>query len=265
LRGGASVLTSLVHADALLAIPASRDAVGAGAEVQVELLRPMAQSEGALLLAGVPDRALDLLALAFGDGDGDGGRGAARVAFCEMAPEEAVALVRAGMCHAAAIAVSAGLPRLDDGGELVALRLAESEVVLAVGANRPCPTSPNDLLRPGTRVVVGPHATPARRVLDEVLTKAGPGAWDIIEVRSDAAALATVAAGRADCAASTLAAARRAGFTTIPLGRAALDLVIHRARSDGDPAVRALLETLRSPSLAAVLETAGYDVRGIAR
>lgn len=87
----------------------------------------------------------------------------------------------------------------------------------------------------------------------------GACACEIAEVRSDAAALATVAGGRANCAASTLPAARRAGLTTIRLGRAALDLVIHRPAGDGDPSVRALLDTLRSPSLAAALRTAGYD------
>jgi len=257
LRGGASVLTSLVHADALISISAERDALPAGAAVQAELLRPTARLDGALLLAGAPDRALDLLALAVADADG---RGTARVAFCEMAPEEAVALVRDGLCHAAAVAVSAGAPVIDDGGgRLFAVRLAECEVALAVAADERRPATPNDLLRPGERVVVGPHGTPARRVLEDAVRETGACACEIAEVRSDAAALATVAGGHADCAASTLPAARRAGLTTIPFGRAALDLVIHRGLGDGDPAVRALLDTLRSPSLAAALQTAGYD------
>jgi putative molybdopterin biosynthesis protein len=214
LRRGAGVLSSLAHADALVAVPAGRDGLPAGAPVRAELLRPAACPGGSVLVAGAPDRALDVLALALG--------GAARLAFCEMAPEEAVALVRDGGCHAAAFSG----PLDDPGGRLQAVRLAEVEVVLAG----------DGALGPGVRVAVGPRGTPARRVLE---ARAG----EVVEARSDAAALAAVAAGHADCAAVALAAARRAGLGTIPLGRASLDLVIRRGAADDDPAVRALLES----------------------
>jgi molybdate-binding protein len=83
-------------------------------------------------------------------------------------------------------------------------------------------------------------------------------------VRSDAAAVATVAGGYGDVAVSALPVARAVGLTTTPLGRAALDLVIHRAVAERDPALRALLETMRSRSLAAALVDAGYDSWGVA-
>jgi putative molybdopterin biosynthesis protein len=253
LRGGASVLTSLAHADALLAIAPEHDALPAGAVVRAELLRPAADLDAALLVAGVPDRALDLLALAVADADS--GRGTARIAFCQMASEEAVALVRDGLCHAAAVAGAAGSPPIDDGGgRLVAVRLAECDVVLAVAAGEPHPSTPNDLLRPGLRVVVGPHGTLARPLLEAA-------ACEIAEVRSDAAAVAAVAGGHADCAAIALPAARIAGLGTLPLGRSAVDLVIGRSPAgDGDPAVSAVLEVLRSSWLARALEADGYDV-----
>jgi putative molybdopterin biosynthesis protein len=259
LRGGASVLTSLAHADALLAIAPEHDALPAGAVVQAELLRPAADLDAALLIAGVPDRALDLLALAVANADS--GRGTARVAFCQMAPDEAVELVRDGLCHAAVVAGGAGSRPIDDDGcgRLVAVRLAECDVVLAVAADELHPSTPNDPLRPGLRVVVGPHGTLARPLLEEA-------ACEIAEVRSDAAAVAAVAAGHADCAAIALPAARIAGLATMSLGRSAVDLVIRRgAAGDGDEAVSAVLEVLRSEWLARALEADGYDVvaRGV--
>jgi putative molybdopterin biosynthesis protein len=254
LRGGASVLTSLVQADALLTIPAERDGLPAAAAVEPELLRAGRDLGGALLLAGAPDLALALLALAIADT----GRGTTRVAFCEMAPEDAVALVRDGLCHAAVVAGSGGTSPIErTSGPLISARLAECEVVLAVAADNGC-AAPGDLLRPGASVVVGPPGTPARRVLEDALRALGALACEVTGARSDAAALATVAGGYAVCAASTAPAASRAGLDTIPLGRARLDLVIHRAVSKRDPALRSLLDMLRSRSLAATLKQAGY-------
>jgi molybdate-binding protein len=180
-----------------------------------------------------------------------------------MAPEEAVALVRDGLCHAAVVAGSGGASPIErTSGPLISARLAECEVVLAVAADRG--RAPADLLRRGARVVVGPHGTPARRVLEDALRALGAPACELTEVRSDAAALATVAGGYAVCAASAAPPARRAALNAIPLGRARLDLVIHRAVSKRDPALRALLDALRSRTLAAILKQAGYTPGDVA-
>jgi molybdate-binding protein len=182
-----------------------------------------------------------------------------------MAPGEAVELVREGLCHAAAVAGTVGAPPIEDAGaRLVGVRLAECDMYLATGDGCAAPATPDDVLRRGIRVAVGPQGTPARRVLDDAVRASG-AACEISEMRSDAAAVAAVAQGHADCAVSARPAALRAGLTTLALGRAAFDLVIHRAPGDDDPAVRALLDGLRSPSLALALEADGYDAGGIAR
>jgi molybdate-binding protein len=57
---------------------------------------------------------------------------------------------------------------------------------------------------------------------------------------------------------STVPAACRAGLDVTPLGRGAVDLLIHRGVAVRDPLVRALLQTVRSRSLAIALEAVGY-------
>jgi hypothetical protein len=231
--------------------------------VETRLLRSSVDLDDMLLLAGTPDLALDLLSLAIAQ-TGDW-CDKTRVAFCEMAADDAVALVRDGLCHAAAISGTM-CPSADEISDqaLMATRLAECEVALAFRGERPGARAPGDLLRPGARVAVGPHGTPARRVFENAERPLCTSGCEIVEMRSDAAALATVAIGYADCAASTAAAARRLGLATIPLGHACLDLVTHRAVGERDPAIRVLLDTLRSPSLAAAFRRAGYAAGGVA-
>jgi putative molybdopterin biosynthesis protein len=261
LRRGASVLTSLARADGLLAIPPEYETVRAGTAVRPELLRPGAPLDLAVLVAGAPDRALDLLALAVAGGPA-GERGA-RVAFCEMPSDDALALVGDGLCHAAAVAGRASVPPVDAGaGGHRVVRLAECDVAIAVAPGARPPARPCELLDGGGRFLAGPRGTPARHVLDETLDAIGADASAITEVRSDAAAVAAVAGGHADGAVITLPAARRAGLATLPLGRAALDLVIHRDVAGRDPAVRALLDALQSAWLRSTLELDGYDTGG---
>jgi putative molybdopterin biosynthesis protein len=255
LRGGASVLSSLVQADALLPIPEDRDAIAALTPVDVELLPGASERGAALLLAGAPDRALELLALAFAEAQ----ERHARIAFCELAPAEAVALVRAGMCHAAAIHRVGGA--LGGDGQLRRVPFAACSVGLATASERHADPDPLRLLRGRVRVAAGPYGTPARQVLNDVARGLDSPAFEIVEVRSDAAALETVAMGYADCAVSAVPAATHAGLATSPLGHASLDLVIDGGAAERDPMLRVLLATLRSRQLEMALERAGYELR----
>jgi hypothetical protein len=167
------------------------------------------------------------------------------VAFCELATTEAAAMVREGMCHAAAVAhgtseSTAEIP------PLIAVRLAECDVGLSVASFSAPPTGPQELLLSGVRVAVGPAGSPGRRVLDEQLDAIGPSLCEILETRSDAASLATLVGGYADCAIATIPAARRAGLRPARLGRSAIDLMLHRDVAKRDPAVDGLLATIRS-------------------
>ncbi|HIE51738.1 MAG TPA: molybdopterin biosynthesis protein, partial [Armatimonadetes bacterium] len=62
LARGAGVLSSVVRADGFVRIPTASEGVEAGEPVSIELLRPLAEIEGALLAVGSHDLLLDLLA-----------------------------------------------------------------------------------------------------------------------------------------------------------------------------------------------------------
>jgi molybdate-binding protein len=183
-----------------------------------------------------------------------------------MAPAEGIALVRDGRCHAAAVAGGTRTQPVErTNGSLVTARLAECEVALAFAGDRHRRAAPTELLRSGIRLVAGPRGAPARRVFEDAARETGVCVRDIAEVRSDAAALATVACGYADVAVSALPVARRVGLTTITLGQAALDLVINRGVAERDQLLRALLDAMSSRSLAAALKGAGYGPVGVVR
>ena len=62
LQRGAGVIMSLVRADGLALIPRFSEGIDEGAEVEVELLRPLKQIEGTIVAIGSHDLTLDLLA-----------------------------------------------------------------------------------------------------------------------------------------------------------------------------------------------------------
>ncbi len=59
---GAGAVMSLVRADGLLTIPAGSEGLGAGEEIEVELLRSQSEVEATLVIIGSHDNILDLLA-----------------------------------------------------------------------------------------------------------------------------------------------------------------------------------------------------------
>ena len=245
LRRGASALSGLAHADGLVTIPPDVDALPAGAPVEVHAPGTHPPTERDLLLAGLPDRALELVLLACAQ---------KRLAatLCELAPGEALALAAAGGCHAAWIDGEHPLPSGIEGGvALHAVAERDLGVVLAPG-NPGAISSPDDLGR------------------DDVRAVAAPAGWatasaHAARVRSDDAAVAAVAGGHADGALAGMRAARAAGLDALPAGRGRIALATRPRARRRDPALAALLELLASPDLAAALEREGYEVLGGAR
>ena len=61
LRRGAGVITTMVQADGLMRIPSLTEGINAGEEMEIELLRPAAEIERAILCAGSHDLSIDIL------------------------------------------------------------------------------------------------------------------------------------------------------------------------------------------------------------
>lgn len=238
LRRGASVLSSLSLADGLITVPSDAEALGPGAPVTVEGVGKGEPARSVLMLAGSPDRALEVVALVCA------GRGV-KVARCEMAPAEALGLVAAGGCHAAWLVGPAPQARDRDG--LLIIDVAERDVGLAVASGNPLGVaSVADLWRGGVRAV------------------AGPAAWEevpshVTRMRSDEAALAAVIGRHADCAMIGLYAARAAGLETLAARRSRVALAVRHDTTQRDAALRTLLETLDGESLGTALRAEGYE------
>jgi putative molybdopterin biosynthesis protein len=250
MRGGASVLSSLAHADALLPLATGQERDAAPATVDAELLRARAQIDNVLIVAGAPDLSLELLASVVAETD----LGFARIGFCELAALEAVRLVQQGLCHAAAISNSAVGPPPHERLQLN-LRFATTDVGMAVAPGHAVPVAATELLRSRALIAVGPHGTPGRHVLEGTMPEPRV---EIVESRSEAGALAILASGYTDGAVISVPAAARGGTPTAPLGRAGLDLVVNPRAAARDPLLRMLRCVMRSRPLAVALERAGY-------
>ena len=223
LRRGASVLSALSRADGLITISPERDGLERGAPVTVEGLGRAAPTRSDLLLAGPPDRALELVALACAEQG-------LRVAHCETSTEQALALLGDGGCHAAWVSGS-----LTVRADMASVTVAERDLGVA-GA-----------IPGGARVVAGPSA-------------GGDLPEGAVRMRSDDAALSALAGGYADSAYVALPAARAAGLDTRTTEAGVPVSLVTRAHAERrDSAVKALLDAISGKSLAAALRAEGYE------
>ena len=181
------------------------------------------------------------------------------MALCEAPCAEAVALVQGGMCHAA-IRASAGRHSAPPPHGLIALPLADCDVCVVVPSERSLDVAAGDAMDVGARVAVGPQGSAARTMLDAAKGAGGASGIHLVEVRSDAAALAAAAGGAADCAAATMPAARNAGLSGAAIRRVSVALLLRRDLVARDPAARTLQAMRRSPQFRAALTEAGYAV-----
>jgi molybdate-binding protein len=160
-----------------------------------------------------------------------------------MAPGDALALVAGGGCHAAWL----DGPAPPSHTELLSLPVAERAIGIAVAPGNPL----------GVESVAGLRD-------DRVRAVAGPAAPDelpenVTRMRSDAAALAAVTGGHADCAVVSLPAARAAGVQTHATHSAPVAVAVRRDLARREPGLAALKGALADPSLAAALRAEGYE------
>ena len=151
---GAGVLTSLVRADGLLVVPAGLEGHHAGAQVQVQLLRGLAEIGRTIVAIGSHDLVLDVAASELRSADP-----LITLASSNVGSLGGLVALRDGLCHLAGshlLDPDTGqytLPYVDrllgDGPEIAVIRLAHRDQGLIVGRGNPSGiTGIEDLTRP---------------------------------------------------------------------------------------------------------------------
>ena len=263
---GAGVITSLVRADGLALVPRFSEGLNKGAETSVQLLRPLAEVRGSLLVQGSHDPLLDLLAQWLAE------RGQ-RLVSANVGSLGGLVALRRGEAHLA------GTHLLDeDSGDynLAALRqwlpeeplrlvtFAHREQGLIVARGNPLGLRGLEDL-PGLRFINRQRGSGTRVLLDYELGRLGIAAAEIAgygqEVYTHLAVAAAVASGAADCGLGLRRAALALGLDFVPVGEERFDLCIPE-RHSGHPGVVALLAVLAEGAFRAALgREPGYDAR----
>ncbi|MCY4364944.1 MAG: molybdopterin biosynthesis protein [Chloroflexi bacterium] len=266
---GAGVIMSLVRADGLVKIPRFSEGMEAGAEVAVELLRPLAEVENTIVAIGSHDLTLDLMSsflrrAPFG----------ANLSSSHIGSLGGLIALRRGEAHLA------GSHLLDETTgkynlSYIERYLPQFPVVLVnlVGRVQGLMVRPgnpsgihslSDLMRPDVTFVNRQRGSGTRVLLDYKLGEMGadPEAVNgyLREEFSHLAVAATVSGGSADVGLGILSAARALGLEFIPLANEQYDLVIPRTHYESD-LLQPLLALLISEEFRqAVHELGGYDI-----
>ena len=235
IQRGAGVVMSLVRADGLAVSPRMSEGFDAGAEVEVELLRPAGELEGTIVATGSHDMALDLLAselhrvrpdrsLASANVGSLGGllalsRGEAHMAGCHLLDEETgeynTPFVRRYLRGRPAVLVN-----LAQRVQGLIVRPGNPKSIAALG----------ELARADVAFVNRQRGSGTRMLLDHLLKGEGVLHTGIRgyerEEYTHLAVAAAVAGGRADVGVGVLSAARAMGMDFVQLGTEQYDLVI---------------------------------------
>jgi putative molybdopterin biosynthesis protein len=238
---GAGALTSLVRADGLLVVPVGLAGHHAGADIEVHLLRGMAEIDRTIVAIGSHDLVLDLAAAALRGIDPG-----VTLTSSSAGSLGGLLALREGLCHLAGSHLLDPetseytlpyLPRLFGHADITVVRLAHREQGLIVAAGNPLEiTGISDLRRPGLRYVNRQRDAGTRALLDHELRRWGIEPGDLAgysrEERTHLGVAAVVAAGRADAGLGILAAARLHGLDFVPVAQEPYDLVLTREVRD---------------------------------
>jgi putative molybdopterin biosynthesis protein len=271
---GAGVLTSLVRADGLLVVPAGQEGHHPGDEVDIQLLRGLAEIERTIVAIGSHDLVLDLAASALRAEDP-----ALTLASSNVGSLGGLVALRDGLCHIAGshlLDPATGeytLPYLDRilrGGDACVVRLVHREQGLIVAPGNPLGLAGiEDLARPGVRYINRQRGAGTRVLLDHELGQRGisPGAVDGYsrEEPTHLAVAAAIAAGRGDAGLGILAAAHAFGLGFVPVTREPYDLVVTAEAMDS-PLLAPLWALLHSDRFQqSVEELGGYTTKEMGR
>ena len=262
---GAGVIMSLVRADGIVKIPRFSEGLDAGAEVSVELLRPVESIDDTVVVIGSHDMTLDLLAshvrrakpqmtLASSNVGSLGGlmalaRGEAHIAGSHLLDEDS------GEYNLSYIR------RFLKGRSVVVVNLVQRIQGLILPRGNPKQIGElRDLTRGDVTFLNRQRGSGTRLLLDYKLRELGIEPDDIRgydrEEYTHLAVAAAVAGGRADVGLGILSAANVMGLDFVPLLSEQYDLVIPREHYDSEN-VQFALETIRGDVFKAEVDALG--------
>lgn len=264
---GAGVISSLVRADGLLVIPATLEGIEEGAEVRVELLRPLDEVESAVVATGSHDLVLDLLASWLRR------QGPHTLSSAHVGSLGGITALRRGEAHLA------GVHLLDEAtGEYnipyvrrylgrparLVLFCRRDQGFLVPPGNPQGITGFADLARPEVRFVNRQRGAGTRLLLDYELKRAGIAPDQVNGYRREEfthlGVAAAVKSGSAGCGLGILAAARALGLDFVPVTREEYELCIPVEHWE-HPGVQAILALLHDAGFRRQVEAlGGYDM-----
>jgi putative molybdopterin biosynthesis protein len=266
---GAGLIMSLVRADGLLRVPTMSEGIGAGSEVEVELLRSREEIENTVVFIGSHDNSLDILAnslkkkfprysLSSAHVGSMGGLMALKKQEAHIAPTH---LLDEETGEYNVPFIKRILP--DERIVLVNLLYREQGLMVLPGNPRGI-RGFRDLIREDITFINRQRGAGTRLLLDKHLREEGISPGDIKgyekEEYTHMAVASAVLTGVADAGLGVLSAARALGLDFIPVAKERYDLAVP-AHVLETGAVRALLSIIREDRefKETVLNLGGYD------
>lgn len=268
---GAGAVMSLVRADALLTLPAGSEGVGAGEEVQVELLRPLTDVESTLVAIGSHDNIIDVLANLLHKGTK-----AIRISSAHVGSMGGIMALRRGEAHLA------GSHLLDEeSGEynvsfikrfladtpLQLINLCYRQQGLIVAKGNPLGiTGFQDVADKHLSFINRQNGAGTRLLTDKTLNDLKLNASQINgyehEEYTHMSVAAAIANGSVDCGMGILAAANALNLDFVPVAEERYDLIIPKQFLD-DQKVQTLLDLIRNNDqfITLVNSLGGYNLR----
>ncbi len=267
---GAGVLMSLVRADGFVRIPSMAEGIGAGSDVNVELLRDRGDIGNTVVCIGSHDNALDLLANSLKKNHPKYSLSSAHVG--SMGGLIALKKGEAHMAGTHLLDEKSGeynipfLQRILSDREIVLINLVYRQQGLMVLKGNPKKiVSFADLLRDDIVFINRQGGSGTRLLTDKYLREKNIPAGNIRgyerEEYTHMGVASAVLTGIADTGIGILAAAQALDLDFIPLARERYDLAVMKEHMDSEP-VSAVLRIIREDNdfRNAVQDLGGYDV-----